>query len=239
MSTNFAQIALILGLPLSQVQLEQFDLYCQELIAWNHKMNLTAIIDPAEIELKHFADSLSLLLGLDINCIQPGYRVMDVGSGAGFPGLVLKIAFPQIDVTLLDSRLKRGLFLKHMINLLGLTNAVPVTGRAEELAHQTSHREQYDLVVSRAVAGLDTLSELCLPFCRLNGLFAAYKKGDIGKEVQMASRAINAAGGRLNGCVPVNLEGLGGERFIVIIEKIIPAPPSLPRRSGVPSKHPL
>lgn len=227
------------GINLSAIQLEQFRLYRDELISWNRSLNLTAINTPEEIELKHFADSLSVFPALEKEALQGSPEVIDIGTGAGFPGIPLKIAFPYIRLTLLDSTQKKLRFIEHVITRLGLDNASTVAGRAEEIAHDPSHRSRYQLVLSRAVAKLPTLAELCLPYCSANGFFVAYKKGDIYQEVASCQNAVERVGGKIKGLAKVTFPGLEDGRFIVIMEKISPTPLKYPRRSGIPLKNPL
>jgi len=227
------------GIQLNSVQLEQFRLYRDELITWNRSLNLTAINTPEDIELKHFADSLSVLPALGKEAFEGSPEVIDIGTGAGFPGIPLKIAFPCIRLTLLDSTQKKLRFIEHITTRLGLENASVVTGRAEEIAHDPSHRSCYQLVLSRAVAKLPALAELCLPYCSVNGLLATYKKGDISQEVASCQNAVEMLGGKIKGLSEVTFPGLADGRFIVIMEKINPTPLKYPRRPGIPLKNPL
>lgn len=229
-----------LGISLSETQLTQFQTYYEELVAWNRRVNLTAVIGYEDVQLKHFLDSLSVS-----TVIAPwlrredGCRMLDVGSGAGLPGLPLKIAFPTTRLVLLDSILKKTTFLLRLTRALGLEDVEVVTARAEDLAHQEGYREEFDVVVSRAVAALPTLLELTLPFCRTGGVSVAQKRGDIGVEVNSAGKAIGILGGRLREIRPVGLPGLPGLRSLVVVEKIMPCPPQYPRRIGVPAKRPI
>jgi 16S rRNA (guanine527-N7)-methyltransferase len=166
-------------------------------------------------------------------------RIIDVGSGAGFPGLPLKIAFPSIRLTLLEATGKKAVFLSHLTSSLGLDDVVVLNSRAEDAALHSEHREKYDIIISRAVASLDTLCELCLPFCRIGGVFVAMKKGDIAAEVDSDQKAIEMLGGQLRSIIPVELSLLPDSRKLVIIDKIAPTPSEFPRRSGLPSKKPL
>lgn len=233
---KLAEGASKLGFVLDQHQLEQFELYYQELASWNERMNLTAIIAYQEVQLKHFLDSLTVLLAL-----HPGdriSRVIDVGTGAGMPGLPLKIALPYLKLTLLEATAKKVAFLRHLVERLTLKEVEVITGRAEEVAHLPAYREQFDLVLSRAVAGLPTLAELTLPFCRLGGLLVAQKKGDIEEEIRRAGRAITLLGGRLTEVKEVSLTGLE-RRLLVVVDKVNYTPPLYPRRPGIPAKRPL
>ena len=225
-----------LGLNLSAVQIEQFEKYYQLLVDWNERFNLTAVSEYVAVQIFHFLDSLSLIeSGVEFD----GQTIIDVGAGAGFPGIPLKIAFPNIQLTLLEATGKKTIFLAEIAAALGLTGVIVLNARAEEAARQAEHREQYDTVISRAVASLDTLCELCLPFCRLGGTFIAMKKGEIQIETEEAAPAIETLGGRLREIKNVNLAGLPDIRKLVIIDKITTTPAGYPRRSGMPSKKPL
>jgi len=226
-----------LGIALTSRQLEQFQVYYQELVDWNQRFNLTTIMDYQKVQIKHFLDSLTVSLAVATNI--PGLRVIDVGSGAGLPGVPLKIVWPQIHLTLLESVAKKTIFLNHLVTKLGLDDVEVVTGRAEEVAHLSACREQFDVAVSRGVAGMATLSELCLPFCCIAGIFIAQKKGDIEQEMSQADRAIALLGGQLRQVKPVELPELADNRHLVVIEKIAATPPSYPRRPGMPGKRPL
>jgi 16S rRNA (guanine527-N7)-methyltransferase len=227
------------GIELNGRQLEQYSLYHDELISWNRKLNLTSIISPAEIELKHFADSLSVLAVLEPETLQGKPEVIDIGTGAGFPGIPLKIALPHINLTLVDSTQKKMFFVEHVVKKLKLENVTLLAGRAEELAHKPLYRERFHLVFSRAVAKLPSLAELSLPFCAINGLFVAWKKGDISAEVESAGHSLNVLGARLKCVIPVTFPGLDDGRFLVITNKVSSTPPKYPRRPGTPLKNPL
>jgi len=227
-----------LGLQLNPRQIEQFSIYYQELTDWNRRMNLTAITDYEEVQIKHFLDSLTVTLASPPP-VNKNLRIIDVGTGAGLPGAPLKIVRPEIELVLLDATAKKAKFLHHLKQKLGLDDIEIVVGRAEEVARQTQYREKFDIVVSRAVAGLPTLIELTLPFCAVGGCFIAQKKAGVDAEIDGAARAINSLGGRLREIKRINLEELGGERWLIVIDKIAPTPPQYPRRPGIPGKRPI
>jgi len=225
-----------LGIELNAAQLEQFEVYYRELVGWNEQINLTAITDYEEVQLKHFLDSLTVTLAH-----QPtkGDSVIDVGTGAGMPGIPLKIVFPDIKLVLLEATAKKVSFLHHITQTLGLGDVEIIVGRAEEIAHVPHYREQFEIVLSRAVAPLPTLVELALPFCAVGGSFIAPKKGEVDDEVRRAEGAISKLGGRLRELKRVELEEFSDERYLVIIDKVAPTPEQYPRRPGVPGKRPL
>ena len=223
-----------LSVTLSEQQLEQFELYYDMLIEKNKVMNLTAITEFDEVLEKHFLDSVSLIRAVDL---QQPLKVMDLGTGAGFPGIPLKIVFPNLKITLADSLNKRVLFLQEVIQALGLTDIEAVHGRAEDLAREKSQRQQYDLCVSRAVANLSTLSEYCLPFVKIGGKFVSYKSGDCNEEVTNSKSAVFLLGGKITDTVKFDLGE--AKRTFVILDKVKGTPKEYPRKAGTPSKKPL
>jgi len=225
-----------LGLTLNQGQLDRFQTYYEELTDWNRRINLTSITGFEDVQLKHFLDSLTLVMTLER---QGDARFIDVGAGAGLPGLPLKIILPVIKLVLLESRRKKAAFLSHLVDELGFSDVEVVASRAEEAAHLGHFRESFDVVLSRAVAPLPALVELALPFVRTGGVFIAQKKGGIDAEVEGAARAIKLLGGRLREVKAVDLKELSGDRRLVIIDKISPTPEAYPRRPGMPKKRPI
>jgi 16S rRNA (guanine527-N7)-methyltransferase len=226
-----------LGLELSPSQLEQYEIYYQELVAWNKRVNLTHITDYEEVQIKHFLDSLTVTLACPLARV--GFRLIDVGTGAGIPGIPLKIVFPAIRLVLLEAVSKKVAFLQHIVQELGLDDVEIVVGRAEEVAHLSEYREQFDLVLSRAVAPLPAVVELTLPFCAVGGSFIAQKKGDIDLEIAQAAKAISLLGGRLREVRKVDLAEFADKRHLVVIDKMSLTPPKYPRRPGIPAKRPL
>lgn len=230
-----------LGLRLTAAQKADFYLYYENLVAWNQKFNLTAITEYEQVQIRHFLDSLSCLLAQETRqaLSRPASRLLDVGSGAGFPGIPLKLVCADSCLTLLESTGKKVTFLEHVVEQLDLQDVLVVKGRAEELAHDPAHREQYDLVLARAVAKLPVVAEYTLPFCRLGGWVVA-QKGEAGAaEAWTAERAITLLGGELRRVVPVELPGLPEDRSLIVIEKTGLTPAIYPRRPGIPSKRPL
>lgn len=223
-----------IGVFFSDVQLEQFRIYYEMLVEKNKVMNLTGITEWDEVLEKHFLDSISLVRTVDLN---RELSVMDMGTGAGFPGIPLKIAFPNLKVTLADSLNKRVLFLQEVIDELKLEGIEAIHGRAEDLARDKRYRENYDLSVSRAVANLSTLSEYCLPFVKIGGQFISYKSGEIDEEIYSSKSAVFLLGGKVKDIIKFEL-GESGRSFIVI-DKINGTPKTYPRKAGTPSKKPL
>jgi 16S rRNA (guanine527-N7)-methyltransferase len=226
-----------LGLELTPAQLEQFETYYRELVDWNKRVNLTHITDYEEVQLKHFLDSLTVTLVWPLgNAV---LSLIDVGTGAGIPGIPLKIVFPNIKLVLLEAVAKKAAFLRHITQKLGLDGVEIVVGRAEEVAHEAQYREKFDLVLSRAVAPLPTVVELVLPLCALGGSFIAQKKGDTKAEISSATKAISLLGGNLREIKPLDLAEFADERSLVVIDKVSPTPPKYPRRPGIPAKRPI
>lgn len=224
------------GLTLSEEQLRQFTRYYELLIEWNEKMNLTAITEEHEVAVKHMVDSLT---AYDTSLFQDGVSVIDVGTGAGFPGLPLKIFCPGIKLTLMDSLNKRVKFLQTVVTELGLQNVECVHARAEEGARNKKYREQFDLAVSRAVARLPILCEYCLPFVKRGGHFLALKGRAFAEEVAEAQKAIKVMGGSHTEVREVHLPDLEDKRAIIIVTKTMPTPKAYPRKAGTPAKNPL
>ena len=227
-----------LGITLSEQQMEQFYHYYELLVEWNKVMNLTGITELEEVVSKHFIDSLALVKAVPI---QDGRKAsaIDVGTGAGFPGIPLKIAFPELEITLMDSLNKRILFLQEVIDALGLKKVSAVHGRAEEMASNATHRQQYDLCVSRAVSNLAVLTEYCLPFVKKGGLFVSYKSADSDAEIQEGKKAISILGGKLTSVDKFQLPDSDLRRALVCIKKVKDTPKKYPRKAGTPAKLPL
>ena len=226
-----------LGLQLTPRQVEQFQTYYQELIDWNRRMNLTAITDYEEVQIKHFLDSLTVTLALTQPC--QGLRVIDVGAGAGLPGIPIKIAMPDTKLVLLEATAKKTAFLHHIKRRLELDDIEVIAGRAEVVAHSPQHRERFDIVLCRGVAPLPTQAELTLPFCTVGGSSLAQKKGNIDAEMNQAAKAIKLLGGEIREVKKIGLEEFAGERWLIIVDKVAPTPPQYPRRPGIPAKRPI
>ncbi len=225
-----------LGIQLTDHQRSQFLQYYDLLIEWNSFMNLTGITEFQDVVVKHFLDSLSLVKAIEI---QEGQSLIDVGTGAGFPGIPLKIAYPGLKITLLDSLKKRLNFLDEVIAQLGLEDIETVHGRAEDAGKNPAYRERYDLCVSRAVANLSSLSEYCLPFVQKGGYFISYKSGSVEEEMIQAKKAVHLLGGERPEVTYFSLADTDNERSLVKIRKISNTPKKYPRKAGLPVKEPL
>ena len=225
-----------LSIELNDKQIQQFEQYYNILVEWNKVMNLTAITEYEEVVEKHFLDSLTIVDAINMEKIE---TLIDVGTGAGFPGIPLKIAFPHLKVTLLDSLNKRIKFLNEVIDLLELDDIKTIHGRAEDYAKQAEYREQYDICVSRAVANLATLSEYCLPYVKVDGLFVPYKSGEIDEELKSSEKAVSILGGKVEEVVKFQLPGTDIGRSFVKIHKIKETKKKYPRKAGMPTKEPL
>ena len=225
-----------LSILLNNKQIQQFEQYYNILVEWNKVMNLTAITEYEEVVEKHFLDSLTIVNAIHVEKIE---TLIDVGTGAGFPGIPLKIAFPHLKVTLLDSLNKRIKFLNEVIDLLELNDIKAIHGRAEDYAKQAEYREQYDICVSRAVANLATLSEYCLPYVKVDGLFVPYKSGEIDEELKSSEKAVSILGGKVEEVVKFQLPGTDIGRSFVKIHKIKETKKKYPRKAGMPTKEPL
>ena len=226
-----------LGIRLSEKQLEQFYDYFQFLVEKNKVMNLTAITEEDAVITKHFCDSLSLVKGFSE--IEKTVSLIDVGTGAGFPGIPLKIAFPHLKVTLLDSLNKRVRFLEEVCERLGLENVTCVHARAEDGGRNKDYREKFDLCVSRAVANLSSLSEYCMPFVKVGGYFIPYKSGEIVEELAQSKKAVGILGGEIESVTGFELPGGEGSRSLIKIRKMKPISEKYPRKAGLPGKEPL
>jgi 16S rRNA (guanine527-N7)-methyltransferase len=237
MQEIFRQGVANFNLSLTGVQLSAFEEYASVLIAWNRRVNLTRIIEPDEIAVRHFLDSLAVRVALP-----PGsssFSLIDVGSGAGFPGLPLKIACPEIQLTLLEATGKKAAFLHHLTEVLKLTGVTILAARAEEAGRLPDRREQYDVAVARAVAALPVLAEYTLPLIKVGGIVIAQKGPDPATEIEAATPALTILGGQLEQVMAVTLPGLDAPRHLVVINKVKPTPQKYPRRPGMPTKRPI
>ena len=226
----------LFGVKLTASQLTALATYELELLDWNSRFNLTALRDPASIRTKHFLDSFSCALAWGS---RPPHRLVDVGTGAGFPGLPLKILYPAMKLTLVESVGKKARFCEHIVRLLNLEHVQVIKERAEDVGCMPAHREQYDWAVARAVADMRVLAEYLLPLVKMGGMALAMKGESGPAEVQSAEKALSLLGGQLRQVIPVNLPGLADERYLVIMAKSAATPPKYPRHAGMPTKHPL
>ena len=228
-----------LGLRLDQGQLRTFSRFYEELSWWGRRANLTGITGLQQVETRHFLDSLTGVLALGMPPPE-GTRVLDVGTGAGLPGIPLRTVWPGLGLTLLEATGKKARFLEHLRDSLGMPDVEVLSGRAEDLARDESHREAYDAVLARALAPMSTLAEITLPFARTGGKVVAYKKGDLDEEMGKAQYAIDLMGGCVETSIPVTVPPLDGDaRCIVVLRKVRPTPSKFPRRPGIPGKRPL
>lgn len=224
------------GVTLTEKQIEQFEKYYELLVEWNKVMNLTGITEFDEVMQKHFVDSVAAAKYVEMEKVN---SLIDVGTGAGFPGIPLKIIYPHLQVTLLDSLNKRIKFLEEVVDNLGLTGIETVHGRAEDAAKKAEYREQFDLSVSRAVANLASLTEYCLPFVKVGGKFVSYKSVSVDEEITQSKKAVYVLGGEIGKVEKFNLPGSDMERALVIVEKKRSTPKKYPRKAGMPTKEPL
>ncbi len=226
----------LLGLRFTTRQVNALRRYERELLDWNARFNLTAIRDVEAIRVKHFLDSLTCLLAMRES---PPNRLIDIGTGAGFPGIPLKIVMPNLQLTLVESVSKKAEFCQHVVQTLCLDGVEVISARAEEVARLPAHRQQYDWAVARAVAVLPVLVEYLLPLVKVGGLALAQKGESAHAEAQSAEHAMQLLGGQLRQLIPVTLPGVVDERYLVVIDKVAATPPAYPRRTGIPQKNPL
>ncbi|MGC8856142.1 MAG: 16S rRNA (guanine(527)-N(7))-methyltransferase RsmG [Anaerolineae bacterium] len=226
----------LFNIHLTGRQVMAFLTYERELLEWNQKFNLTAIRDAEAIRTKHFLDSFSCVLAWKAN---PPARLIDVGTGAGFPGLPLKILYPNMHVTLVESVGKKAMFCQHVVRVLGLENVEVIQARAEDLGQRPEYREQFDWAVARAVAHLNVLGEYLLPLVKVGGMMLA-QKGESGPaEAQAAEKALKILGGKIKQLIPVSLPGVADDRYLILVEKVAATPNKYPRKAGMPTKIPL
>ena len=230
------QVRTLMGIQLSSRQLRALELYERELLHWNEHINLTAIREPEQIRIKHFLDSLTCLM---VMREAPPARIVDVGTGAGFPGLPLKIIYPAMQLTLVESVGKKAEFCRHVIQKLGLEGVQVIQERVEVLGHLPEHRQQYDWALARAVAVMNVLVEYLLPLVRVGGAALAMKGESAPAEMHVAEHATRLLGGHLRKLIPITLPGVVEDRFLVVIDKVAATPHTYPRRVGVPSRHPI
>jgi 16S rRNA (guanine527-N7)-methyltransferase len=226
----------LFNLHITRRQVMSFATFEKELLEWNQKFNLTAIRDVESIRTKHFLDSLSCVLAWRSS---PPQHLIDVGTGAGFPGIPLKIIYPTIKLTLVESVGKKAMFCQHIVRVLGLEHVDVIQSRAEDLGRDAGHREKYDWAVARAVANLNVLSEYLIPLVKIGGAVLA-QKGESGPaEAQSAEHAMKVLGGKLKQLIPVHLPGVADDRYLILVDKVAATPPKYPRKPGIPAKQPL
>lgn len=225
------------SIELTPDQVAAFDLFERELLEWNQKISLTAIREPEMIELKHFADSLSCLLAIDPS--NPPKSIIDIGTGAGLPGIPLKIIFPEARLTLVESVKKKAAFCQHMVDQLELKDVIVSSARAEEVGQDPLHREKYDLALGRAVAAMPTLVEYLLPLTAVGGMVIMQKSSSAHEEAKASRNAIRLFGGKLREILPVKIPGIEDERYLVVLDKIKATREEFPRRVGIPAKSPV
>ena len=228
-----------LGIELDSVQFDRFESHLRHMLAWNARAGLTRVTDPDEVQTRHFVDSLSIAACLPRDALGPGTSLIDVGSGAGLPGVPLKIAFPSASLALLEANGKKAAFLRELVGALGLENTGVVQARAEDAGRRQDLREAFGLVVSRAVAPLEVLVELTLPFCRVGGVVVAQKGEDVSPELDRASNGIELLGGGSTRVCTITPPGSPVARSLVVIDKVSATPGRFPRRPGIPAKRPL
>jgi 16S rRNA (guanine527-N7)-methyltransferase len=226
----------LFGIELQARQQRAFSLMAAELLAWNEQVNLTAITDPDQIEIRHFLDSISVVRAVKF---RPEQRVIDVGSGAGFPGLPLRILHPQIALTCLEATGKKIDYIRHVANLLEMPDVVAVHGRAEEIGQEAAHRESYDVALARAVARLPVLAEYLLPLLKIGGRMVAMKGESAAQEASDAQAALRLLGGEMRRLIPIELPEVAETHYLVLIDKVAASPAQYPRRAGIPSRKPL
>lgn len=234
--TQFIEQLKLNDVILNDEQLQQFERYFELLVEWNEKMDLTTIVEHPEVYLKHFYDSITPSFYYNF---KQKITICDVGAGAGFPSIPLKICYPELNVTIVDSLKKRMTFLTHLIDELNLENVQVIHSRAEDFGQNKKYRESFDLVIARAVARTSVLSELCLPLCKQGGLFIAMKGTDVKEELNDAKKAIKTFGGKLSDTISLQLPFEKSERTIVMIDKINRTPKKYPRKSGTPQRNPI